>query len=160
MITVKEMQPSLDFIGKGVALVKDERYKGDLEKILKNVKEAEKAAADNDEKHAYLYALYVNNAIALACYLFRNNLLTEEMEKEFRTLPTETDAQNAIQPFADANEARRAEITDEQRAFMEHNKGMEVFKGIALGDSPEQAKAGVEAHEAQQAQARAAMANR
>ena len=160
LYTMKDMQPSIDFIKAGVEKVIDEKYKADLEKIINNVKVAEDSAADNAEKHAYLYALYVNNAVALACYLFRNDLITDEEVKTFRTLPTEQDAQDAIQPYAEANEATRVGIMEQQQAFMQHSKGMEVFKGIALGDSPEAAKAGVEAHEAQQAEARAAMANR
>lgn len=157
---LKDMQPSIDFIKEGIEKVEEEKYKEDLQKIIDNVKVAIDSAADNAEKHAYLYALYVNNAVALACYLFRNNALTPEMEKTFRTLPTEKDAQNAIQPYADRNEATRVGIMEQQQEFMKHNKGMEVFKGIALGDSPEQAKAGVAAHDAQQAEAQAVMANR
>lgn len=145
--TKEDMQPIVDFLSKGTKLIKEENYKNNLSKIVGNFKVALAAAADNGEKHAYLYALYANNAAALASYLFLNDLITQELTAEFRTLPNAAVAEAAIAPYKEAVEAKRDEITAMQKEFMEHNKGLEVFKGVALGDSLEDAQAGVEAYE-------------
>lgn len=145
--TKEEMQPAVDFLKKGLKSIPEEGYRKNIEKIVKNFKVALAAAADNAEKHAYLFALYVNNAGAMASYLFLNNLLTPELEGDFRMLPTVKESDAAIEPYKKAAEARREEINKMQQNFLEHNKGLEVFKGVALGDSLEDAKAGVEAYE-------------
>lgn len=145
--TKEDMQPVVDFLAKGTKLIPEETYQNNLQKIVDNFKVALGAAADNTEKHAYLFALYVNNASALASYLFLNNILTPELEKEFRTLPTPKVADEAIAQYKQASEAKRDEINKMQQEFLEHNKGLEVFKGIALGDTPEDAKASVEAYQ-------------
>lgn len=147
VVKKEDMQASIDFINKALEVVKDEEYKTSLKKIIDNVSVAQKAMADNEEKAAYLYALYVNNASELGCYLFRNKLLTDELSKNFYQLPTREDAADTLKYYVDAAEAERKAIMDRQMEFANHHKGLEVFKGIALGDSPEQAKAGVEKHE-------------
>lgn len=147
VVTKDSMQGAIDFIEKALKLVKDEEYKKGLDKVIANVKVAQKAMADNEEKAAYLYALYVNNASELGCYLFRNNLLTDELTKEFYTLPTREDAAAVLKFYTDADETERQAIMQRQMDFANHHKGLEVFKGIALGDTPDEAKAGVEKHE-------------
>lgn len=154
-VTKAEMQPAIDFISKALDLIKDEEYKKSLRKIIDNVAVAQKAMADNEEKAAYLYALYVNNASELGCYLFRNNLLTPAITEEFYTLPTREDASAVLKYYLDADEAERKAITERQIEFANHHKGLEVFKGIALGDTPEEAKAGVAEHEQKIAEAMA-----
>lgn len=154
------MEEALAFIKDNLKLITEEKYREDLEKIVGNEKVAKKAMADNKEKEAYLFALYVNNAIELGCYLFRNDLLTDEITAAFHKLPKREDATNALKPFVDDQEAERTAILERQQAWVEHNKGLDVFKGIALGDSPEEAKEGVERHAAEQAQAEAQMAQR
>lgn len=145
--TKADMQPIVDFLSKGMKLIKEENYKNNLNKIVGNFDVALAAAHNDAEKHAYLYALYANNAAALASYLFLNDLITPELTAEFRTLPNAAAAEAAIAPYKEAVEAKRDEITAMQKEFMEHNKGLEVFKGVALGDSLEDAQAGVEAYE-------------
>lgn len=145
--TKEDMQPIVDFLTKGLELIKEDNYKENLSKIVKNFPVALAAAADNIEKHAYLYVLYVNNASAMASYLFLNNLITSELEKEFRSFPTQEEAKAIIEPYQKTVESKRDEISKAQKEFMDHNKGLEVFKGVALGDSLEDAKAGVEAYE-------------
>lgn len=150
-ITFDNMNPSIDFLKHAIPEVKEEQYHDELKKIVDNF-EVTKAAADTDEKKAYAYALYVNNAIALASYLFRKNVLTEELEKEYHTLPTEDDAQAVLEEFKKASEEEKSAITERQQKFINHSREMEVFKGIALGDSPEEAESGVAGREQRMAQ--------
>lgn len=147
VLTKESMQSSIDFIKDNLNLITDEGYKADLEKIINNVPVAQKAMADNGEKIAYLYALYVNNASELGCYLFRNNLLTVTTTEAFYKLPTREEATEAVRYYAEQDEAERQDIMDRQMRFNEHRKGLDVFKGIALGDTPEEAKEGVEQYE-------------
>lgn len=149
----EQMQPVIDFLGKGLELIQEENYKTNLKKIVDNFKVAYDAAADNAEKHAYLYALYINNANAMASYLFLNNSLDDKLEQEFRALPTAKDADEMIGAYRKHNEEERNAIIATQKAFEDRQKGLEVFKGIALGDSPEEAKKGVEGYDKKVAEA-------
>lgn len=157
--TKADAQSSIDFISNNLEYISDEKYSSDLKKIIDNIEVAYESA-DTEEKKSYLYSLYVNNAINLGCYLFRNDLLTDEITEAFHGLPTEQDAKNAIQPWIEETEKARESINEarqkillEQQTFVEHNKDLEVFKGIALGDTPEEAEAGVAKHIEEQQQA-------
>ena len=145
----EDMQPVVDYMAKNISLIPEEAYQENLKKIVDNFKVALDAAADNDEKQAYLYALYVNNAAAMVSHLLSYGLLTPEMLKEYYTLPSRSAAEEALAPYREANEKENNEIADRQKAFMDHNRGLEVFKAIALGSAPEEAKQNVENYENQ-----------
>lgn len=153
LYTKEDMQPMIDFMSKYLDLLPQEGHRTTLKKVVDNFNVALKAAADNVEKHAYLYALYVNNASAMASTLFEYHALTKEAQEEYYKLPSRADADAVLAPYRDKSQAESNDINERQKAFVEHNRGLEVFKGIALGDSPEDAKASVAAYEKKVAEA-------
>lgn len=153
LYTKEDMQPVVDFMAKYMDLLPEQGQRETIKKIVDNFKVALDAAADNAEKHAYLYALYVNNAAVMASTLFEYHALTPDAQKAFESLPSRADADKAIAPFRDADQAEVNAINERQKARTEHMQGLEVFKGIALGDSPEDAKSKVEAYKQKMAEA-------
>lgn len=149
----EDMQPLVDFLNKGFEVMPEGDYRNNLKKIADNFKVAYDSAADNVEKHAYLYALYINNVAALASYLFEYHLMSEEMGKEYYALPSRKDADDAIAPYKEAMQKENDEIKERQDKIREQSRGLEVFKAIALGYSPEEAKEKVQSYEEQMNQA-------
>lgn len=153
LYTKEDMKPVVDFMAKYMDLLPNDNQRETIKKIVDNFKVAYDSTADNPEKRAYLYALYVNNAAVMASTLFEYQALTAEAQKEFYALPSRVDADEALKPYRDAMEAENAEIRERQDKAREKAHGLEVFKTIALGASPEEAKERVENYEKQMAQA-------
>lgn len=152
LYTKEDMQPLIDFMSKWMDLLPNETNRTKIKKVVDNFTVALDAAADNKEKHAYLYALYVNNAVALASSLFEYRALTKEAQEEHEALPGRKEADEALAPYIDRSQAVVNDMEERRKAHAEHMRGLEVFKGIALGDSPEQAKEGVAEREKKMAE--------
>lgn len=153
LYTKEDMQPVVDFMTKYLDLIPQEGMREALKKIVDNFDVALKAAADNEEKHAFLFALYVNNASAMATRLFEYRALTKDAQDAFYALPSRADAEAALKPYTEATEAAKNEIMAKDRAMQERARGLQVLSGIANGDTPEEAKEKVAQYEQQQAQA-------
>lgn len=151
--TKEDMQPLVDFLNKGFEIMPEGQYRDNVKKIVDNFEVAYKEAGEEAEKHAYLYALYANNVSALASYLFEYHLLTEKMGKEYYTLPSRKDADEAIAPYKEEMGNLDQEIKERQDKVRKKNRELEIFKAVGLGFSPEEAKERVVNYEAQMAQA-------
>lgn len=149
----EQMQPAIDFMAKYMDLLPTSNQLETIKKIVDNFKVAYDATADNPEKHAYLYALYVNNAAVMGSTLVEYHALDDKALEEYYALPSRADADEALKPYRDAMEAENAEIRERQDKAREKAHGLEVFKTIALGASPEEAKERVDNYEKQMAQA-------
>lgn len=149
----EDMQPLVDFMNKGSEVMPEGDYRNNLKKIVDNFKVAYQETADNVEKRAYLYALYVNNVAALASYLFEYHLLTEEMGKAYYALPSRKEADEAIAPYKEDMQKEDNEIKARNDKLRAKSRDLEVFKAIALGYSPEEAKEKVQSYEDKMAQA-------
>lgn len=147
LYTKEDMQPAIDFLVDALVVVKDDAYKKEVQKIVDNFDVAYEQAGESNEKRAYLYALYVNNVLALGEYLLSNHLLTQKLGEAFYELPSRPEAYKAIESYDLAARAKRDEVTALQQEIIKHNHTMEIFKGIALGDSVEDAEAKVTARE-------------
>lgn len=149
----EDMQLAIDFMAKYMDLLPNEDQRETFKKIVDNFKVAYDATADNPEKHAYLYALYVNNAAVMGSTLVEYHALDDKALDDYYALPSRADADEALEPYRDAMEAENAEIRERQDKAREKARGLEVFKTIALGASPEEAKERVDNYEKQMAQA-------
>lgn len=152
-ITQEYMKPNVDFIAKYADLLPNDGGAAKLKKMVDNFDVAWKGVKDSDEMKTYLNIIYATNARSLASELLNHDVLTPEILEEVNNLPRREDAQALVQPFIDATESKRKSIMAEQMAFAEHNKEIEVLKGIAFGDSPTKAKKAVENYDKKQAQA-------
>lgn len=125
-------------IKKGIALLPDEA-KGDFKAqasdifIDEAINNACGALNENEEKIAMLGAYAVQEANRVVSTLWREELLTPELEKEYRALPKMTEMANKYNEFMDARKARMDKIMADHKVIAEEEKELDIFKGIVNG---------------------------
>lgn len=129
----------------GIALLPDDA-KGDFKAqasdifINEAISNALGATNENEEKLAMLGAYAVQEANRVVSTLWREELLTPELEKEYRSLPKMTEMANAYNKFNDARKERMDKIMDDHKVIAEEEKELDIFKGIINGISAKEAE--------------------
>lgn len=147
-IDIKEINALQEFIKEAIdALPKDKKddenrkyFEGNLEAI----ETSKKMMADNNEKATYLYDACIKWATQLAFLLFRRDAFNSKLENTFRGFETPEESTELVKKFMEKDEAKRQEILDLQLEYNNKDYGMQVFKGVIGGMSPEEAKAKIE----------------
>ena len=143
------------YIEKATPLAADEANRDYFEKAVTYVANAEKAMADNEEKHAMLEDAVTRWANQLTFMLFREGSLTAELEKEYRSFKPVTETTKAVDEFKNARQAEIDKINEEHEKVITAQKGIDIFQAIIGGMSAEEAKVKLEEYEKQLAQAQA-----
>lgn len=107
----------------------------------------------SEEKEALLKFFAVQEANRAASTLWREGLITKELEEEYRKLPKQKEVVDEYKPFDDAREKRIDEIIAMNNAIVEEKKDLDIFKGVFNGMSKEQAERGYNDAMSQQMQA-------
>lgn len=132
-------------IKEGVALLPDDA-KGDFRAqasdvfIDEAINNACGAVNENAEKTALLSAYAVQEANRVVTTLWRLELLPEEMEKEYRALPTMKEMANAYNVFTSARKERMDKIMADHKVIADEEKDLDIFKGIINGISAKEAE--------------------
>ena len=108
----------------------------------------------DEERIALLTAYAVQEANRVVGLLWREQLLTPELEAEYRKLPKMKEVADAYAKFEQEKQAKRDEINKVMQKFAEEQKELDIFKGVINGMSADTAK---KEYEAYQKQARQAM---
>lgn len=87
----------------------------------------------NEEKEAMLAAYAVQEANRVASTLWRLQLLPEDLEKEYRKLPTTTEVVKPYNEFIDARNARSEELNVKGKELQEEKRDLDIFMGIING---------------------------
>lgn len=105
--------------------------KGELE----DATSAKKGASDSlaEEKAAMLNAYAIQEANRMATTLWRLELLTDELEKEFRALPSMSEVAGTYNAFLAARDQRMDEVAEQGKKLQEEKRGLEIFMGIING---------------------------
>lgn len=145
-------------IKEGIALLPDDT-KGDFKAqasdifINEAISNALGAVNENTEKTALLSAYAVQEANRVVTTLWRLELLPEEMEKEYRTLPTMKEMADKYNEFTSARKERMDKIMADHKVIAEEEKELDIFKGIINGISAKEAEKRYEAYRQEQQQA-------
>lgn len=133
-------------VKEGLLLLPDEA-KGDFKAaankdlfVNEAIGTAATAMGDSEEKKAMLEAVAVREANQMAATLWRLELITPEIEKEFRTLPPLVDVVAKYNVFVDERKAREDELSEKFRAFSEEKRDIDIFMGIINGIAPDVAE--------------------
>lgn len=132
-------------IKEGIALLPDEA-KGDFKAqasdifVDEAINNACGALNDSEEKIAMLSAYAVQEANRVVTMLWRMELLTPELEKEYRKLPKMEDMAKAYNEFASDRKARMDAIMEDHRVIAEEERELDIFKGIINGISAKEAE--------------------
>ena len=154
MDTIKKANKIL---AEGILLLPDEAkesFKTDTG-IMKNeaINNACGMLNDNEEKIAMLKAYAVQEANSVVSILWREQLLTPELEKEYRELPSMKEMADAYNVFTDERKKRMDAVMDQHRAIANEEKELDIFKGVVNGMSKEESEKKYEEYQKQQQQA-------
>ena len=133
-------------IKEGLALLPDDAKKDFMAAANKEITISDAinnacgAVNDNEEKIAMLKAWAVQEANAVVSALWRDELLPEDLEKEYRKLPKMVEVADEYNKFTDARKARMDEVMDAHRVIAEEERELDIFKGIVNGISAEEAE--------------------
>ena len=126
-------------IKKGIELLPDEAKKDFMAAANKDITIDEAinnacgALNGDDEKIAMLKAWAVQEANTVVSALWRDELLTKDLEDEYRKLPKMVDVAAEYNKFVDARKARLDEAMDLQRKLAEEDRDLQIFQGIVNG---------------------------
>lgn len=132
-------------IKDGIALLPDEA-KGDFKAqasdifINEAINNACGALNENEEKIAMLSAYAVQEANRVVTMLWRMELLTKELEAEYRKLPKMEDMAKAYNEFTSARKERMDKVMADHKVIAEEEKELDIFKGIINGISAEESE--------------------
>ena len=125
-------------IKDGVALLPDgakSEYKaqtGDIF-IYEAISNAMAMVNESAERAALLGAYAVQEANRVVTTLWREQLLPEDLEKEYRALPSMKEMAEAYNKFTSERKARMDEVMTQHRAIAEEEKELDIFKGVING---------------------------
>lgn len=109
-----------------------------------NSYETAKDMADNDEKKAIINDAVVKVANQLTFVMFREGLLTEELEKEFRTLPKPEETTKALEDAHQARKDRYEELRKMNQKAQDEQDEIDIFQRVLGGMTKEDAEAKLE----------------
>lgn len=133
-------------IKEGIALLPDEAkadFKAQASDIFidEAISNACGAVNEDAEKTALLRAYAVQEANRVASTLWRERLLTPELEEEYRALPKMKEVADDYNKFADARKARMGNVMADHKVIADEEKDLDIFKGIINGISAKEAEA-------------------
>lgn len=120
-------------------LPEDDENHATLAKFLNGVENA-KGMADNDEKKAIVNDATVKLANQLSFILFKKDLLSDELAKEFKALPTAEDTTKALEEANAARKAEYEELAKRNEEAQNKQKEIDIFNQVLGGLSKEEAE--------------------
>ncbi len=99
-------------------------------------------ALEGDERNAALLKGWMvsqaNNAVFL---LWRRGILTDEIESEYRKLPSTEEAVKDFEAFEEADKKVADKLEEERKKYMDSQHELDIFKAILNGIPKERAEA-------------------
>ena len=147
-------------IKDGVALLPDEakvEYKAQAGDIFtyEAISNAMAMVNEDAERKALLEAYAVQEANRVVTTLWREKLLTEELEKAYRELPSMKEESDTYNKFISDRKARLDEVMAQHRAIANEEKELDIFKGVINGMDKKESEKKYAEYQQQQQQAMA-----
>lgn len=132
-------------IKEGISLLPDEakgEFKAQASDIFidEAINNACGALNKNEEKIAMLGAYAVQEANRVVSTLWREDLLPEALEKEYRKLPKMAEMADKYNEFTSDRKARMDAVMEQHKAIAEEEKELDIFKGIINGIPAEESE--------------------
>ena len=108
------------------------------------------ALNENKERIAMLGAYAVQEANRVVTMLWRMELLTPELEAEYRKLPSMEDMAKAYNEFTSERKARMDKVMADHKVIADEEGELDIFKGIINGIPAEESKKRYEEYKRQQ----------
>lgn len=132
-------------IKDGIALLTDEMkadFKAQAADIFVNeaISNALGATNENEEKLAMLGAYAVQEANRVVSTLWREELLTPELETEYRKLPKMSEMADKYNEFTSARKEKMDKIMADHKIIADEERELDIFKGIINGISAKESE--------------------
>ena len=133
-------------IRDGIALLPEEAkedFKAAANKdifVNEAIETASTVTGDSLEKKVMLEAVAVREANQMAATLWRLELITPELEKEFRALPPLADIVEEYNVFVTNRKAKEDKLSEQFREFSEEKRDIDIFMGVINGVAPDVAE--------------------
>lgn len=114
------------------------KYFSNLPEIFNN---AAGMTNKNEKKEALLKGWMVSQASQVVFYLWRRNLITEDIEKAFRALPLTEDAVADWNQFEENDKKVADELEEQRREYMNGQHEIDIFKAVLNGIPKDKAEA-------------------
>lgn len=127
-------------IKKALELLTEEadiKQYGNIPEIFNN---ASGMVNENPECVAMLKGWMVSKANSVMFLIWRRGLMTEELEKEYRALPTPEEAVKDFENFEKTNADRANELEEARKKFMDEQHVTDIFKAVLNGLTKEKAE--------------------
>lgn len=134
----KVYQDAVSFQENALVKVPEEEVES-FNKYIKGLKEASGMAKD-EEAWSYLAFASVRHASAIAFKLFRLGELKDDLETQFKALPTPEEAVKAPKEFNDKHKEESDRMMKEQNEFAEKAQERELFQAVCNGMPLKEAK--------------------
>ena len=153
----KQFIETLKYVEKVIKVVKNKENVDRVKHLIASIRNAD--GLDIDEKDLERRTLYLNlNSIALAqqatWIAFSENVLSDELEAEFRALPSAEEAQKAAKEAEDAVKAEEDALSKQLNEFRERAKKYDIIRAVCNGRSAKEAKQMQNEYEKQASQIR------
>lgn len=127
-------------IKDSIALMDEDgaKYFENLPEIFNN---ASGMVNGNEKAEALLKGWMVSQASQTVFYLWRRNILTDEIEKAFRELPLTEDAVADWSAFEEADKKVADELEEKRKAYMDGQHEIDIFKAVLNGVPKDKAEA-------------------
>lgn len=94
----------------------------------------------DEEREALLTAYATQEANRIASTLWREQLLTEDLEKKYRELPSMKEVADHYNGFTNARKERMDDIMRLHKELTDEERPLEIFKGVINGMSAKDAE--------------------
>lgn len=139
----KQFLSTLKFVEKVAKVIENEESKNKIAHLVESIRNADGLEIDKADEERRIAFLNLNS-IALAqqatWFAFSEGNLTDNLEQEFRELPSSADAQEAARQAEESVKSEEDEISKKIADFRERAKKFDIVRAVCNGQDPKDAK--------------------
>ena len=138
-----DFKTTLKYVEKAIASLTDEETKQYYNKLVDGIRNASGLdidPADEDRRAAQLDFNAVSLANQVTFEAFATGNLTDNLEREYRELPTLKEAKEAVKVETEKAKAEEDALTAQLNAFRERGRKYDLVHAVCAGRSVEEAK--------------------
>ena len=138
-----DYKDTLKFVEKVLDVLSEKESKEYYAKLVKSIRNAsglEIDKADEERRTAQLNFNAISLANQVTFTAFADGDLTDNLEAEFRSLPSLKEAQVAVKEATEKAKAEEDALTEQLNAFRERGRKYDLVHAVCAGRSVEEAK--------------------
>lgn len=154
-VVIADYKQILKYVEKVIASLKDKdtaKYFTKLIESIRNASGLDIDPRDEDRRQAQLAFNAISLANQAVFSAFSDGDLTENLEREYRELPTLKDAQEALKTLTEEARKEEEELTAQLNAFRDRGRKYDLVHAVCAGRSVDEAKKMQKEYDKQMAQ--------